>query len=43
VDMGAGLASVCTTSTGQQEMLANHQMLPEVNNELFIFRQEDGQ
>ncbi|MBV8330148.1 MAG: nuclear transport factor 2 family protein [Verrucomicrobia bacterium] len=43
VDMGGDLAYVRTTSAGQQEMLATHKMLPEANNELFIFRREDGQ
>jgi ketosteroid isomerase-like protein len=43
VEMGGDLAYVRTTSAGQQEMLATHKMSQEANNELFIFRKEDGQ
>jgi ketosteroid isomerase-like protein len=43
VDMGGDLAYVRTTSAGQQEMLATHKISQEANNELFIFRKEDGQ
>jgi uncharacterized protein (TIGR02246 family) len=32
-----------TTSAGQQEVLATHKISPEANNELFIFRREQGQ
>ena len=42
VGMGGDLAYVRTTSAGTQEILAGHQMSKEANNELFIFRQEDG-
>jgi ketosteroid isomerase-like protein len=42
VEMGA-LAYGRTTSAGQQEFLANHSMSKEANNELFIFRKEQGQ
>jgi ketosteroid isomerase-like protein len=43
VDMGGGLAYVRTTSSGQQEMLATGKISREANNELFIFRNENGQ
>jgi len=42
VDMGGDLAYARTTSGGQQEMLATHQMSQEANNELFVFRKENG-
>ena len=42
VSMGGDLAYVRTTSAGTQEILATHQVTKEANNELFIFRQEDG-
>jgi ketosteroid isomerase-like protein len=42
VEIGA-LAYGRTTSAGQQEFLANHSMSKEANNELFIFRKEQGQ
>ena len=42
VSMGGDLAYVRTTSGGTQEMLATHKTTREANNELFIFRQEDG-
>jgi hypothetical protein len=32
-----------TTSAGQQEVLAAHTTSKEANNELFIFRKEQGQ
>jgi len=32
-----------TTSAGQQEVLATHKISREANNELFIFRREQGQ
>jgi hypothetical protein len=32
-----------TTSVGQQEVLATHKISREANNELFIFRREQGQ
>jgi ketosteroid isomerase-like protein len=32
-----------TTSAGQQEVLATHKISREANNELFIFRREEGQ
>ena len=41
-DMGGDFAYVRTTSAGQQEMLATHQMSREANNELFVFRKENG-
>ena len=43
VDMGGDLAYARTTSAGKQEMLATHKMSEEANNELFIFRKENGQ
>ncbi|MBE7157385.1 MAG: nuclear transport factor 2 family protein [Rhodospirillales bacterium] len=42
VSMGGNLAYVRTTSSGTQEILAEHRVLKEGNNELFIFRREDG-
>ena len=42
VEMG-DLAYGRTTSAGQQEVLATHKMSREANNELFIFRREQGQ
>jgi uncharacterized protein (TIGR02246 family) len=42
VEMG-DLAYGRTTSTGQQEVLATHKISREANNELFIFRREQGQ
>ena|SRR5260221_8031299 len=42
VEMG-DLAYGRTTSPGQQEFLANHSISKEANNELFIFRKEQGQ
>jgi uncharacterized protein (TIGR02246 family) len=42
VDMG-DLAYARTTSVGQQEALATHKISREANNELFIFRREQGQ
>ena len=43
VGLGGEFAYVRTTSAGQQEVLATHATSKEANNELFIFRQEDGQ
>jgi ketosteroid isomerase-like protein len=42
VEMG-DLAYGRTTSVGQQEVLATHKISLEANNELFIFRREQGQ
>ena len=42
VEMG-DLAYGRTTSAGQQEVLATHKISREANNELFIFRREQGQ
>jgi uncharacterized protein (TIGR02246 family) len=42
VEMGE-LAYGRTTSAGQQEVLATHKISREANNELFIFRREQGQ
>jgi ketosteroid isomerase-like protein len=42
VEMG-DLAYARTTSAGQQEALAAHTKSKEANNELFIFRREEGQ
>jgi uncharacterized protein (TIGR02246 family) len=42
VEMG-DLAYGRTTSAGQQEVLATCKMSREANNELFIFRREEGQ
>jgi ketosteroid isomerase-like protein len=42
VEMG-DLAYARTTSAGQQEVLAAHTKSKEANNELFIFRREEGQ
>jgi len=42
VEMG-DLAYGRTTSVGQQEVLATHKISREANNELFIFRREQGQ
>jgi len=42
VEMGGDLAYARTTSAGQQQMLATHQTSQEANNELFIFRKENG-
>jgi ketosteroid isomerase-like protein len=41
VEMG-DLAYGRTTSAGQQEILARHKTSKEANNELFIFRKEEG-
>ena len=41
VEMG-DLAYGRTTSAGQQEVLATHKISRETNNELFIFRREQG-
>jgi hypothetical protein len=41
--MGGDLAYARTTSAGEQETLADHTMEKESNNELFIFRNEQGQ
>lgn len=43
VEMGDGLAYGRTSSAGQQEILATHKMSKEANNELFVFRKENGQ
>jgi uncharacterized protein (TIGR02246 family) len=43
VAMGGELAYGRTTSAGQQEVLATHTVSKEANNELFIFRKEQGQ
>jgi uncharacterized protein (TIGR02246 family) len=43
VDMGGDLAYGRTTSAGTQEILAGHKITKEANNELFIFRKEQGQ
>jgi uncharacterized protein (TIGR02246 family) len=42
VDMGGDLAYMRTTSTGEQTTLGIGKVLQEANNELFIFRKEDG-
>ena len=42
VEMGE-LAYVRTTSAGKTEILAEKKTVKEANNELFIFRKEDGQ
>ncbi len=42
VEMG-DLAYGRTTSAGQQEVLATHKISREANNELFVFRREQGQ
>lgn len=42
VGMGGDLAYARTTFAGRQEVLATHQESAEANNELFIFRREDG-
>ena len=42
VEMG-DLAYSRTTSAGQTEIFAAHTMVKEANNELFIFRKEQGQ
>ena len=42
VSMGGDMAYVRTTSAGTQEILATHKVTKEANNELFIFRREDG-
>jgi uncharacterized protein (TIGR02246 family) len=42
VEMGGDLAYVRTTSAGKTEILANKTTAKEANNELFIFRKEDG-
>jgi ketosteroid isomerase-like protein len=42
VEMGDDLAYGRTTSAGQQEVLAAHTKSKEANNELFIFRKEQG-
>lgn len=43
VAMSDDLAYGRTTSAGQQEVLATHKLTQEANNELFIFRREQGQ
>jgi len=43
VSMGDDLAYARTTSAGQTEILAAHKTVKEANNELFIFRKEQGQ
>ena|ERR1700675_2857599 len=43
VDMGGDLAYGRTTSAGTQEILADQKITKEANNELFIFRKEQGQ
>ena len=43
VPMGGDLAYARTTSAGQTEILAAHKTVKEANNELFIFRKEQGQ
>lgn len=43
VEMGDDLAYGRTTSAGQQEVLATRKVSKEGNNELFIFRKEEGQ
>ena len=42
VGVGGDLAYARTTSAGRQEVLATHKESPQANNELFIFRREDG-
>ena len=42
VELG-DLAYVRTTSAGETEILAAHQMVKEGNNEMFMFRKEQGQ
>ena len=41
--MGGDLAYGRTTSAGTQEILSDHKITKEANNELFIFRKEQGQ
>lgn len=43
VSMGDDLAYARTTSAGQTEILAARKTVKEANNELFIFRKEQGQ
>ena len=43
VSMGDDLAYARTTSAGQTEILAAKKTVKEANNELFIFRKEQGQ
>jgi ketosteroid isomerase-like protein len=43
VSMGGDLAYARTTSAGQTEILAAKKTVKEANNELFIFRKEQGQ
>ena len=43
VGLGEDLAYGRTTSEGQQEILATRAQSKEANNELFIFRKEEGQ
>ncbi len=43
VSMDGDLAYARTTSAGQTEILAANQTVKEANNELFIFRKEQGQ
>ena len=43
VEIGGDLAYGRTTSAGRQEILATHTTSKEANNELFIFRKEEGQ
>lgn len=42
VSMGDDLAYARTTSSGQTEILAGNKTVKEANNELFIFRKEQG-
>lgn len=42
VEMGGDLAYARTTSAGRQELLATQETSQEANNELFIFRKENG-
>jgi ketosteroid isomerase-like protein len=42
VEMGGDLAYVRTTSAGQTDILAKNVTAKEGNNELFIFRKEEG-
>ena len=41
--MGGDLPYGRTTSAGTQEILTGHKITKEANNELFIFRKEQGQ
>jgi uncharacterized protein (TIGR02246 family) len=42
VELMGELAYVCTTSAGTTTVLADHKTTDEGNNELFIFKQENG-